>query len=185
MLYQQGVHAAFLSRWSPQTRVKCASENRTSIPWGALSQLTSIYGPTSVFGNSILEIIIDGIKYRSTQKGKPDLDCDIGYISLDDGNTYAVGKISGILKVKTVKERKEEVVFLVRRYKPAPSCFSTYLWHNILAHRALGLRVVGTDTEKELQVVPTHNLIGHVAIGPLEKQQGKALMTIQLAKVVF
>lgn len=141
-----------------------------------------MYGHTITRALILSELVLDGMKYRCAREDGPSGDANIGYLTQQTPQVYTVGKIQQILKVYTRGNGIEEVVLMVQRYKAAPTPFSTKVWDDIFAHRALGLLIVGEDIRDEVDIVPLSSLIGHVAVNRFERTYGVALITLQLAK---
>lgn len=150
-----------------------------------LQKIEGIFGPTAIWATSMPKFTVDDTVYRASRGDGPNVDSNIGFISYSPSKVYAVGRITQIIRARTENGQHGEIVFLVRRYKTLPQSFSPYLWHNVMAHRALGLRIVGPELEEGLEIVPLHSLIGHVALSHFERHNSHAIMTIQLAKVLF
>lgn len=179
-LYQQGVHSALCSRWNRSRSLQSKQDKRVALMYEQLSQAQALYGDVARWATSLSELVVNGIQYRCVRKDDPNGDANVGFLTWKRPSVYAVGQIQQILRIKA--RGSEETVFIVRRYQAAPVRFSTKVWDDIFAHKALGLLVVGEGLQDVTEVVPLSHLIGHIAINRLERSYGVALMTLQLAK---
>jgi hypothetical protein len=169
-----------LPRWSGSKPVSSTKLTKAFMePW-VVATLDKLFGQTASWASNVNAITIRGLKYRCV--GGNSGDANIGYIS-PLTKSYAVGKISKILKVRINAGADEAIVMLVNRHCEPPVGLNTHIWHHILAHRALGMRVVGVALLHEVEVIPLTDIVGHVAVNRISGDFGGALVTLQLAKV--
>jgi hypothetical protein len=112
-------------------------------------------------------------------------DSNIGYLSTQGigESRYTVGRIEALLEVHQDRNRPSRIVLLVQRYKSPPDTMWTYLRDRLMSHNALGIRVIGNEVGFIADVVPFEDVVGHVAVLPVEPLMTGMPLTIQLSKV--
>jgi hypothetical protein len=180
-LRQGGIQPAALPRWKQPQKRQAMQPLREPLEKYIQSQLMKSFGQAATWALAFRRIVVEGIEYECVG-GKSSGNSYIGYLTSLKPEEYVVGRIKKILRVK-IEGVSECTIFIVNRYKPAPSGFNIYLWNRLLAHRALGMLVVGTEIEPAADVVSLEHLIGHVAVNRIKGAFGEALQTMQLSKV--
>lgn len=183
MLCQQGMQTASLPRWTgfDADKSRARKELRVPVPLRILSTMKAKYGVTAEWGICLAEHMVGDISYRCGSPDEIHGDSNIGYFTTDTPPRYEVGRIKQILKVRTARDTRSEVVFLVNRYKSAAASYTAVVCERF-NHEALRLHVASVHTEDSADVVLMDQLVGHIAMKRFA-DQGGIMLTIQLSKV--
>lgn len=119
-------------------------------------------------------------------ESNPDVRLDgnalIGYLVQDNGIfRYNVGQIRNIIVLGHQGSSNGRIVLLVKRYLP-----SSIDWDSKYGHPVLGIQTVRDKVARESDIVALPEVIGHVAMIPLDHDQSndRGWITIQLCKDV-
>jgi hypothetical protein len=153
------------------------------------NRIRDLYGPIQTWVPSLKSVTISDNVYRCSNGEFSVGDANIGFMTSGSSPQYRVGRIRKILQIGNdgpnfnADEIKDQIIFLVDRQKDPPRIFQTHLWNHVLSHQCLGLLLASTEVEKEVEVVPLSQIIGHIAVRLLETTFGSIMLTMQLTKV--
>jgi hypothetical protein len=178
-----GVEAASASDRPSSPEVPPVKGSRVALDQKTFSQIAQKIGPLAAYASSYTRNLLRDVEYSIFKHHLGN--AHIGFVSTKTNlqSIYLVGRIENIFEVHQGQEKPSRVVYMVRCYKPAPATMWTTLRDRLLSHRALGIHVVGSEMENNVQAVTKEEVIGHVAILPVDSLTPGAYLTVQLSTV--
>ncbi|KIM20600.1 hypothetical protein M408DRAFT_129893 [Serendipita vermifera MAFF 305830] len=195
-LIARGLQAtSFMPGNSPLPQKKVERSVRILLSAELHSRLTEIFGETALHASLVPTAPADdGLQFTSLtstledgdMESNPDVRLDgnalIGYLVQDNGIfRYNVGQIRNIIVLGHQGSSNGRIVLLVKRYLP-----SSIDWDSKYGHPVLGIQTVRDKVARESDIVALPEVIGHVAMIPLDHDQSndRGWITIQLCKDV-